>query len=392
MPAHPLRTRRLQLRVATSPKPEKEPAMKDSRITPMKVSDLTFDLKNPRLSEFDLSDGDAEKRVINILWDAMDVYELVLSIAASGFFPQETLIVAKEDGKNIVIEGNRRLAAVKALLDPSIARELNAQIPEIGKDARDALEHLPTISGTRRNAWRYLGFKHVNGPAKWSSYAKSRYIADVHRNFRVPLDDIASQIGDTHKTVQRLFRGLMVVEQAERMGVFHLEDRWRNHFAFSHLYTGISYEGISAFIGLRSEPEDDQKPVPIERKGEFRELCLWMYGSKREEMPPLIERQNPNLRQLDAVVSNKEALAALRSGSDLAIAYKMSFPSSNVFEEAVFASKRQLQKAHGMLSIGYDGSEELLRVVGTIADLADDLYSEMHHKHQPRRRKRHSVE
>jgi len=361
--------------------------MKDSRITPMKVSDLTFDLKNPRLSEFDLSDGDAEKRVINILWDAMDVYELVLSIAASGFFPQETLIVAKEDGKNIVIEGNRRLAAVKALLDPSIARELNAQIPEIGKDARDALEHLPTISGTRRNAWRYLGFKHVNGPAKWSSYAKSRYIADVHRNFRVPLDDIASQIGDTHKTVQRLFRGLMVVEQAERMGVFHLEDRWRNHFAFSHLYTGIS-----AFIGLRSEPEDDQKPVPIERKGELRELCLWMYGSKREEMPPLIERQNPNLRQLDAVVSNKEALAALRSGSDLAIAYEMSFPSSNVFEEAVFASKRQLQKAHGMLSIGYDGSEELLRVVGTIADLADDLYSEMHHKHQPRRRKRHSVE
>jgi len=366
--------------------------MKDSRITPMKVSDLTFDLKNPRLSEFDLSDGDAEKRVIKILWDAMDVYELVLSIAASGFFPQETLIVAKEDGKNIVIEGNRRLAAVKALLDPSIARELNAQIPEIGKDARDALEHLPTISGTRRNAWRYLGFKHVNGPAKWSSYAKSRYIADVHRNFHVPLDDIASQIGDTHKTVQRLFRGLMVVEQAERMGVFHLEDRWRNHFAFSHLYTGISYEGISAFIGLRSEPEDDQKPVPIERKGELRELCLWMYGSKREEMPPLIERQNPNLRQLDAVVSNKEALAALRSGSDLAIAYKMSFPSSNVFEEAVFASKRQLQKAHGMLSIGYDGSEDLLRVVGTIADLADDLYSEMRHKHQPRRRKRHSVE
>ncbi len=362
--------------------------MKTEHITPMNVSELVFDLKNPRLREFDLTSNSTEADVIRILWDAMDVNELVLSIAASGFFRHEPLIVAQEKGKNIVIEGNRRLAAVKVLLEPTIAKDLRADVPPVTKDVREALRELPTISGTREDTWRYLGFKHVNGPAKWSSYAKSQYIADVHRNFGAALEDIATQIGDTHRTVHRLFRGLMVIEQAEQLKVFSRKDRWRNHFSFSHMYTGIGYEGISAFLGLGPETEEDPEPVPAGKKEELRELCRWMYGSKKEEVPPVIETQNPHLRQLDAVVANDEALAALRRGSSLAAAHEKSRPSSTVFNEALYAAKQSLEQARGLLSTGYDGSEGLLRVAGTVADIANDLYEEMERKQRPRRRKK----
>ena len=259
--------------------------MNTAEISPMKVSDLAFDLENPRLPEFDLTDDATETEVIKVLWEAMDVREVVMSIAASGFFPHEPLIVAHEGEKNVVIEGNRRLAAVKVLLDPSLV-ETEVDLPEITEDAKEALQELPTVSGTREDIWRYLGFKHVNGPAKWSSYAKSRYIAEIHRNFGIKLEDIAKQIGDTHRTVQRLFRGLMVIEQAEHMKVFRREDRWPNHFYFSHLYTGIGYDGISTFIGLRPETEENQEPVPVGKEKELGELCLWMYGSKKEKMAP----------------------------------------------------------------------------------------------------------
>ena len=362
--------------------------MNSEKIIPMGVSDLTFDLENPRLPEFGLTSNSTEADVIKVLWEAMDVEELVMSIAASGFFRHEPLIVTEEGGRNVVIEGNRRLAAVKVLLNPQIAEDLKADVPTITKRARSALRELPTIFGTRKDAWRYLGFKHVNGPAKWSSYAKSRYIADVHRKFGVKLEDIAKQIGDTHRTVQRLFRGFMVIEQAERLRVFSRNDRWRSHFAFSHLYIGLDYPGISTFIGLRTKNDEDPEPVPPEKKEELRELCLWMYGSKREETPPVIEMQNPHLRQLDAVVSNREALAALRGGAALSVAYETSRPSSTVFGEALIASKQQLQKAHSMLSAGYDGSAELLRIADTISDLAYDLYEEMEREHKPRRRKK----
>ena len=362
--------------------------MNTAEISPMKVSDLTFDLKNPRLPEFDLTDKATETEVIKVLWEAMDVREVVMSIAASGFFPHEPLIVAQEGRKNVVIEGNRRLAAVKVLLNPSLIEDLKAVLPAITDEDKKDLQELPTVRGTRENAWRYLGFKHVNGPAKWSSYAKSRYIADVHKNFGIKLEDIAKQIGDTHRTVQRLFRGLMVIEQAERLKVFHRDDRWRNHFSFSHLYTGLDYDGISTFIGLRPETDEDQNPVPTANKKELGELCLWMYGSKKSEKPPVIETQNPHLRWLDTVVSNKESIAALRDGQPLAYAYEASRPSSTVFEESLLASKRSLEKARGLLSTGYDGSEELLRIAGAVANLADDLYDEMERKHNPGKKTR----
>ena len=96
----------------------------------------------------------------------MDVKELVMSIAASGFFSHEPLVVAQEGGKNVVIEGNRRLAAVKVLLNPALAEDLKADLPVITEDAKRALQELPTMRGTHKDAWRYLGFKHVNGPAK----------------------------------------------------------------------------------------------------------------------------------------------------------------------------------------------------------------------------------
>ena len=361
--------------------------MNTAEISLMKVSDLSFDIKNPRLSEFDLTDDATETDVIQELWEKMDVREVVMSIAASGFFPHEPLIVAQEDGKKVVIEGNRRLAAVKVLLNPAIL-EVEVDLPDITEDAKKGLQELPIVRGTREGAWRYLGFKHVNGPAKWSSYAKSRYIANVHRNFDIKLEDIAKQIGDTHRTVQRLFRGFMVIEEAERLEVFHRDDRWRNHFSFSHLYTGLDYDGISAFIGLLPETEEDQNPVPIENKNELGELCLWMYGSKKRDTPPVIETQNPHLRWLDAVVRNKEAIAALRDGQPLVYAYEASRPSSTVFEESLLASKRNLEKARGLLSTGYDGSEELLRIAGAVANLADDLYDEMVRKHNPGKKTR----
>ena len=352
------------------------------------VSDLLFDLKNPRLSEYELSASATATDVIRVLWDAMDVRELVLSIEASGYFPYEPVIVSREGGKNVVIEGNRRLAAVKLLLEPELSTEMRISVPTITEEARDALREIPFVEDTRENAWRYLGFKHVNGPAKWSSYGKSQYIAGVNRTYSVPLEDIARQIGDTHNTVQRLFRGLMVIEQAERIKAFDREDRYRRHFSFSHLYTGIGYDGIGSFIGLRTETEESEEPVPLERKNELRDLCIWLYGSKRNDTPPVIRSQNPDLRQLDAVVANGEAVAALRAGTELSIAFEISKPSSTVFEDSLHAAKRDLQKARGLVSTGYDGSEQLLRVADDVAELANDLYSEMDEKHSPRRERR----
>ena len=359
----------------------------DSKL--MKVSDLAFDRENPRLRGFDLAADASDSDVIKLLWDAMDVRELVMSIASSGFFRHDPLIVVPEDKTNVVIEGNRRLAAVKVLLSPALAETVGGRIPSIDAPDRHKLEELPVvISDTREAAWHYLGFKHVNGPAKWSSYAKSRYIADVHRKYGVPLDDIAKQIGDTHQTVNRLYRGLVVLEQAERLKVFDRQDRHRKHFSFSHLYTGLDYKGISVFVGLPDEIEGNEDPVPPDKQEELRELCLWLFGSKKEDIQPSLQRQNPDLRHLNAVVQSIEAVSALRNGDTLEEAYAISRPPTNVFQEYLISSKRNLVKARSLVTAGYDGTKPLLLIAATVAELADDLFRDMERKRMPGKKKR----
>lgn len=355
-------------------------------ITSIPVSDLTFDRKNPRLVEFDI--GTKESDLIRFLWETMDVRELMLSISASGYFKHEPVIVANEGDGHVVIEGNRRLAAVKLLLDPALRKGLKGSIPSASKKICQSIEEIPCLLSSREAAWRYLGFKHVNGPAKWGSYAKSQYIANVHRNYGVALDEIARQIGDTHNTVRRLYRGLMVIEQAEHVGAYDRSERWYSRFYFSHLYAGLQNPGISQFLSLRPAKDEEAEPVPTERQGHLRELLVWMYGSKREQRPPVIQSQNPHLRQLDAVLASTEALAAMRRGTELSVAFEASRPSSNVFSEALVGAKQNLEKARAISSTGYAASPELLGIAADVADLAYDLHEEMQRKSRPRRRPR----
>ena len=361
--------------------------MPETKLTPTPVKSLHFDRSNPRLAEYGVSAETTEDDILDILWDAMDVMELVQSIAASGFFPHEALVVSREHNRNIVIEGNRRLAAVKVLLDDQIAKRKGWAVPTISKEDRKNLENLPVIFSDRQESWRYLGFKHVNGPAKWSSYAKANYIAEVHRTYGISLVNIANQIGDRHRTVQRLYRGLMVIDQAEREKVYNREDRFRQRFAFSHLYTGLDYDGVSAFISLKSEDEEKKDFIPKEKVKELGELCVWLYGSKKENRPPVVESQNPDLRRLNAVLSSREAIAALRAGTELAKAFEISRPPTAVFEESLLGAKRELTTARAHLTTGYDKSEALLRIAGSIANMADDIYAEMERKQNPEKKK-----
>lgn len=353
------------------------------------IVDLHFDRQNPRLAEYGILPDTSDQEILKILWDEMDVMELVQSMCASGFFQHEALIVAEESGKWVVIEGNRRLAALKAIRDTDLAEREGWRIPPVDASTVASLEEVPCLRSTRNDAWKYLGFKHVNGPAKWSSYAKAAYIAKVHRDFGVPLAQVASQIGDRHNTVQRLYRGLMVLEQAEKAEVYDRENRWNSRLFFSHLYTGLDREGIRNFLQLAPKEDESPEPVSKDRLKELGELCVWLYGNKKDKNPPIINNQNPDLKHLDEVIANREALSALRATRDLDAAYELSRPSGAVFEESLLAAKRNLAKAQSHLTTGFDNAADLLRIAETVADMADDLVVQMKTKMAGPKRRRH---
>lgn len=344
-----------------------------------KSSLLVFDDQNPRMVEFGVA-GYNEEQLINLLWREMAVEELVMSILALGFFDHEPLYVMQRvDGKLVVLEGNRRLAAIRSILHPDIVkgdrmRKFEGRItPEI----TDKLENsIPVIVlASRQEAWRLLGFKHVNGPAKWGSYAKAKYIADVHRKFGISLDQIAEQIGDTNKTVRKLYQGFMVIEQAEKYAEFSIDDIKTPRLYYSHLYTALGYEKFRSYLGV-TEESNIETPVSADKYLNLQEVMDWIYGSKKREVEPLIRTQNPDLKRFVSVLDNEQSVAAMRMGRSLEVAYDLSVEAGTALQEYMVEAKIALEKLSSKLS-GYDGNEGLLKQAGTIANLADEIYDRM---------------
>lgn len=350
-----------------------------TEFTPIQVAvdDLLLDVSNPRLAEYGTSTSD-QTEVLKTLWREMAVDEIALSIASNGYFHYEPLFAERVGGKLVVIEGNRRLAAVKALQDPAVLRAVGGmELPKLTTAARASLDPLPVIICKRDEMWQYLGFKHVNGPQNWESFAKAQYIAWVHNDLGQPLETISKTIGDRHATVIRLYNGVQTLAQAEKARVFNREDRNKKHFSFSHLYTGLSYGGIQKFLSISDADFEKTEPVPKTRIKELGELCVWLFGSKSANKTPLVGSQNPDLRQLDEAIQEPRGLAAVRSGLPLRVALDISRGDDRRFREALVSSKEHLQIARGVLLTGYSGEKDLLEIAKEASQLASNIVEEM---------------
>jgi len=339
------------------------------------VADLHFDRHNPRLLEH----IDDETELLNVMWREFVVNEVAISIAANGFWPYEPLLACREDERYVVIEGNRRLAAVKLLLDSEARAAAGAtDLPVISEARRQELQELPIIITTRVDAWQFVGFKHVNGPQSWQAYSKAQYVAWVHNNVGVPLDKIAQTIGDQHSTVQRLYRGLMVLEQAEKEGLWDRSDRAKGRFPFSHLYIGLSsYAGIQKHLGLNGPPADRPDPISKRFFPQLGELMVWLFGSKSLGALPVVQSQNPHLRQLDRVLANRNATAAIRSGMPLTVALDVAKGDTAKLREDLVGARRLLQDCRGKVLTGFQGDPELLDLADEVLLLAEAIVDDM---------------
>jgi len=90
------------------------------------VTDLFLDPNNIRLEVVNKT----QAALISDLFVNEDAMQILESIVENGFFPDERPIVVKENNKFIVVEGNRRVAALKVMLNSDL---LGAQKDKVKK-------------------------------------------------------------------------------------------------------------------------------------------------------------------------------------------------------------------------------------------------------------------
>ncbi|MHB8794808.1 MAG: hypothetical protein ACYC90_04995 [Candidatus Nanopelagicales bacterium] len=330
----------------------------------MPIADLQLDVRNPRMNLAQATQEAAE----DYLLDFEDVAELVQSIGTSGWLEFEPLIVLRDSSTPFtVLEGNRRLVALRVLTDPALRTRRRLTIDPSWSD--NAPERVGVvIVDSRETARNFIGFKHINGPHTWDSLAKAKFATQWLDDEGAPsLDEISLRLGDRNNTVRRLVNGYRVLEQARGLGIeFGQQGR---PFSFSHLYTGISYGPVRGYLGLSEAATTVFSPNPV-RVDQFEQLqrfLVWLYGHK--STPPIVKTQNPDLTRLRVVLANATATQMLENTGSLDAAYDIAENKASAFSSAVFQLRAAASEALRLQS-GFDGSSTLFDV---LADAGKDV-------------------
>jgi hypothetical protein len=124
-----------------------------------KITELFLDPENIRL---EVPVQASQPSLINDLFVNENAMQVLESIAQNGFFPDEMPVVVKEKGKLVVMEGNRRVAALKVLARPELYAAREAAIRELLKTAVPFPRELEVVlAPDRRSVRRLLAAKHT---------------------------------------------------------------------------------------------------------------------------------------------------------------------------------------------------------------------------------------
>ena len=145
------------------------------------IASLHLDAKNPRLGRETTSR--APREIIQYLFEHDKAMEVAQSIAMRGYFPNEPLLAIKENEQFVVVEGNRRLAALKGLREPGLVegsyqRQLERLARQI-EDPQDIATVPVTVAPSRRATDRQVAGRHIGTPVlAWEAENRASFILD----------------------------------------------------------------------------------------------------------------------------------------------------------------------------------------------------------------------
>jgi hypothetical protein len=292
-------------------------------LTPLKVKldQLLLDPNNPRFAELGEKIDQvpetrfAEEKVQKAAFEKMktpkfNVTELRDTIKELGFLPMDRLVVRLWRGpgelkKYVVIEGNRRVTALKWLLELHDAGK--ETFTEKQLDTFNNLEVL-LLDDQRAPAtarWILPGLRHVSGIKEWGPYQKARMVHELRETGKSP-QEVAQSLGLSTREANQLWRAFLALEQ---MGKDEEYQEFAEPKLYSYFEEVFKRPNVREWLGWA----DDQQKFTKDK--ELREFYGWMKGELKDDGelgdPKLPEAKA--VRDLSKIIEDPKALAVFRS-------------------------------------------------------------------------------
>lgn len=323
-------------------------------VVPIKTEDLSFDPQNPRFYRLN-SKHELVENIVEDMLDKEGAQDLMLSIGQKGYFQGEPLLVYSETGKApfIVIEGNRRLAAVKLL---------NGEIPAPKKRQRSISiiqeeavvappKELPCLLyGSRRDVLRYLGYRHITGIQEWDALSKAIYLKELRDEFYEDDDpqdqfkNLAKDIGSKPDYVAKLLTALNLFDKAKNNNSFYGLPIKQEDIEFSYITTALGYKNIPDWLGLAT-PKDVEMPGLAEDR--LKMLLGWFFA--KDQNGRTIIGESRNISDLAAIVVNDKAIDALNESKNISLAYLYTDGPNEALQKALETVLAKIQIAWRMV-------------------------------------------
>ena len=320
-------------------------------IIPLK--DLKLDSFNPRLPKS--LHGKEEEDIIEYMLLDASLIELMLAIGMNGYFSGEQLLVVKDkdDGKYKVIEGNRRLSAVKLLNDPELARVQKIKIEKVLEETGNRPTEIPClIFDSETNIHNYLGYRHITGIKEWKLLEKARYLNGLRRSNYGNLDintasrEIAKIIGSRMDYVRRILVGFQLYERIEDEAFFRIRDLDDTTFHFNYIADSLNKANINKFLAIDFNSEE---PASHLSRQNLEVWAKWLFEKNDQNKTRLLGTSG-DLTKLNKILGNETATVAFRDkGMELERAYELTEDLGEIFRDAIKKSFQYLEQADNVV-------------------------------------------
>ena len=352
---------------------------------------LLLDPENPRLPS-DMQGRDQEQ-IKEVLKRYFFLDELAQSMAENGYFDEEPLVgipeslpqefenknynelkgnikynefVNNEATKFIIVEGNRRLATIKLLVEGKFSA-----FQTLTQQALEDFEKLPVIVyPKRRDVIAYLGVRHIIGVKKWDAYAKARYIASMKDDHGLTIDEIQKSVGDITNSARKTYICYQLIETLKEEFEDFDVTKAKDNFSYLMLATGQS--AIKDYIGLPKKWDsiDSNNPIPKENLDRLKNLFSWLFGEGKERTK-VIEESRDITGKLSTVLKDPDATQYLIDHRNLMDAYDRSGGERHLLIKSLKRSKVDLGKALPLIPSNYN--EEVQHLISDCKKIIDSM-------------------
>ncbi len=288
------------------------------------VDELRLDAENPRLPE--RVRGRPQSEILQFLYETAVLEEIAQSYMDHGFFRIEPLIVTRENAQShTVIEGNRRLAALKVLRGAPEADDLHLLV-ESSPDRIEQLAEVPCFVVPSRDEIRaYVGFRHIGGIKTWEPEAKARYVLGeiarlVEHDSPDPFRELGRRVGSSTQGVRNSYLAIRILLYAREEFGLDVSDLQDNRFGV--WLRCMNSADIRRHVGLGQERTYDEIESAVNGI-DGRRLAEVVGDLRNRPGQRSVLGDSRNVTTYGRVLANAHAHKTLRQTNNLSLARKI---------------------------------------------------------------------